>query len=154
MTLDHDVYLLVAILTHGLVGYALVRGLTRHPPAAAVGGAVVPDVDLFLGPLLGVPVAHRGAIHTPAALAVVAVGALLLGVPRRVLVAFGVGFLSHLALDSATSAGVMWLFPASTARVAGGVPVHGLAGTVALWLSSLAILGLGPRLWRPAAGDE
>lgn len=154
MTPNHEIYLLVAILTHGLVGYAVVRGFTRFPPAAAVGGAVVPDVDLFLGPLLGVPVVHRGAIHTPAALAVVVGGALLLGAPRRVLVAFGVGFLTHLVLDSTTSAGVMWLYPASTVDVSLDLPIHGWPATVVLWLSSLALVRFGPRLRRRASRGE
>lgn len=152
MTPSHQLYLLVAVLTHGLVGYAVVRGLTRYPPAAGVVGAVLPDVDLLLGPWLAGPLVHRGAIHTPAALAVVGGGALLLGVSRRRLAAFAVGFLTHLVLDSGTGAGVMWLFPASTARVALDLPVHGLLGTAVLWLASLAIVRFGPRSSRSAVG--
>lgn len=153
MTPSHQLYLLAAVLTHGVVGYAVVRGFTDYPPAAGVVGAVLPDVDLFFGPVLAVPLVHRGAIHTPAALAVVVGGALLLGAPRRVLAAFGVGFLTHLVLDSGTPAGVMWLFPASTVRVAFDLPVHGLAGTVGLWLASLVVVSFGPRLVRSAAND-
>ena len=175
--MNHDVYLLVAFATHAAVGYAAVRGLgpalgrAGLPAAAGVTGALLPDVDLFLGPLLGLPVVHRGAFHTPAALVVAAGGVLLAGsvvetvagsgrrpldavdppgadAARRVAAALGVGFLTHLLVDSFTDAGIMWLYPASTARVALGVPIHGAAGTAALWLASLALVLVGPRLGR------
>lgn len=144
--MNHDVYLLVAFLTHGVVGYGLVRGLTDYPPAAGALGGVLPDVDLYLGPVLGLPVVHRGAIHTPATLAVLVGVAILLGVPRRGRTAFAVGFLSHLAIDTVTSAGIMWLYPASTARASLGLAVHGGAGTVVLWLASLSLVRFGPRI--------
>lgn len=155
--MNHELYLLVAFVTHGLVGYALVRGATDYPPAAGALGGVLPDVDLYLGPALGLPLLHRGAIHTPAALAVLIGVALLFGVPRRVPAAFGVGFLSHLAVDTFTSAGIMWLYPASTTRASFGLPVHGVAGTASLWLASLALVRFGPRIsgriraWRRGA---
>ena len=152
VTPNHQIYLAVAVLTHGLVGYAVVRGLTGYPAVAGALGAVLPDVDLFVGAVLAVPLVHRGAVHTPAALAVVGGGALLLGVSRRRLAAFAVGFLTHLVLDSGTGAGVMWLFPASTARVGLDLPVHGLLGTAVLWLASLAIVRFGPRSSRSAVG--
>lgn len=165
--MNHDLYLLVAFLTHAVVGYAVVAGLTDLPPAAGVVGALLPDLDLYLGPGLGLPIVHRGALHTPAALVVLAGGVYLLGTlvdsfadsrgdaapwrivaPWRIAAAFAIGFLSHLLVDSATDAGIMWLYPASEARVAVGVPIHGAAGTVALWLASLALVVAGPRLRR------
>lgn len=144
--MNHETYLLVAFVTHGLVGYSLVRGTTDYPPAAGVLGGVLPDVDLYLGPVLGLPVVHRGPIHTPAALALLVGVALLLGVPWRVSAAFGVGFLSHVAIDTFTSAGIRWLYPASTARASLDLAVHGAAGTVVLWLASLALVRFGPRI--------
>lgn len=149
--MTHDLYLLVAFLTHGIVGYAVVRGITEYPPAIGAVGAVLPDVDLYLGPVLGLPVVHRGAIHTPAALLVLAALVLLASrfasdAPRRVAAAFALGFLTHLVLDSFTNAGIMWLYPASAARVAFGVPIHGAAGTATLLVASLALVRFGPRL--------
>lgn len=152
--MNHDVYLLLAFLTHGVIGYALVRGLTDFPPLPGALGGVVPDVDLYLGPVLGLPVVHRGAVHTPAALAVLVGVALLLGAPRRVPAAFGVGFLSHLVVDTFTSAGIMWLYPASHARASLDVAVHGATGTVVLWLASLALVRFGPRIKRAGRSDE
>lgn len=179
--MNHDVYLLVAFATHAAVGYAAVRGLGPARgrvgllAAAGVAGALLPDADLYLGPLLGLPVVHRGALHTPAALVVAAVGLSLVGsvavsvvesvagsagrsldasgprrdaAARRVAAALGVGFLTHLLIDSFTDAGIMWLYPASTARVALGIPIHGAAGTAALWLTALALVLVGPRLGR------
>lgn len=148
---DHDLYLLRAFLTHAVVGYGVVRGLTDLPPAVGVVGTLTPDVDLYLGPVLGLPVVHRGVLHTPAALVVLTGGVLLVGVlafgsPRRIAAAFGLGFLSHLLVDSFTSVGVMWLFPASPVRVALDLPIHGAPGTVALWLASLTLVLAGPRL--------
>ena len=159
--MNHDLYLLVAFLTHAVVGYAVVAGLTDLPPAAGVVGALLPDLDLYLGPVLGLPVVHRGALHTPAALVVAAGGLFLVGTllstlagsgdsdaPRRLAVALSAGLLTHLLVDSFTDAGIMWLYPASPARVALGVPIHGTAGTAALWLASLALVVAGPRLRR------
>jgi len=154
VTPNHQLYLAVAVLTHGLVGYAVVRGFTGYPAVAGAVGAVVPDVDLLFGPVLAVPLVHRGAVHTPAALAVVVSVGLFLGASRAGLAAFAVGFLSHLLLDSGTSAGIMWLFPASSARLALDLPVHGLSGTAVLWLASLAVVRFGPRLRGPAADGE
>ena len=149
--MNHDLYLLVAFLTHAIVGYAVVRGLSDLPPAAGVVGALTPDVDLYLGPLLGLPIVHRGAMHTPAAL-VVLVGGAFLGTALagrtdwRVPAAFGVGFLTHLLVDSFTDAGIMWLYPASSASASLGVPIHSGPGTAVLWLASLALVRFGPGL--------
>ena len=165
--MNHHVYLAVAFLTHAAVGYAVVSALTKYPPAVGAAGALLPDVDLFLGPVFGLPVVHRGALHTPLALlgligAVLLADRLLAGPfgtyspvdvdTRGVAVAAGAGFLTHLLIDTSTDAGIMWLYPASTASLSLGVPIHGAAGTAALWLASLALLRVGPRLRRRAAG--
>lgn len=175
--MNHDLYLLVAFATHAVVGYAVVRGLgdawgrADLPPAVGAVGALLPDVDLFLGPVLGLPVVHRGVLHTPAAALAFAGGVWLVGslagslgrssgrsldalgplrvdAPRRVAAAFGVGLFTHLLIDTATNAGIMWLYPASTARASLGVPIHGAAGTAVLWLSALAVVLAGPRIGR------
>ena len=168
-TVNHDVYLAVAFLTHAAIGYAVVSGLTEFPPAAGAVGALVPDLDLYLGPVLGLPVVHRGALHTPLALlglmgAVFLAGRLLAGPPRTgspvdvdargVAVGVGAGFLTHLLIDTSTSAGIMWLYPASTASLSLGVPIHGAAGTAALWLVALSLVRFGPRLRDGVTADR
>lgn len=176
--MNHHLYLVVAFATHALVGYAVVGALTDLPRAAGVAGSLLPDVDLYLGPVLGLPVVHRGVLHTPAAALALGGGLLLgslsfdvvrrrvgafdvpgreggaFGLPRRGLAAFGVGFLTHLVLDSFTSAGVMWAYPASAARVALGLPIHGAVGTAVLWAASLALLRYGPGLGRRVHGGS
>lgn len=151
--MNHDLYLLTAFVTHALVGYTVVRRFPGIPATGGAVGALAPDVDLYLGPVLGLPVVHRGVFHTPAGLVVLVGGVTLAGSlafdrPRRVAAALGIGFLTHLVLDSFTNAGIMWLYPASTARVSLGVPIHSVPWTAVLWLASVAALRAGPRLGR------
>jgi inner membrane protein len=91
------------------------------------GAAVVPDIDLFLLPALGVPdsvtLGHRGATHSlVVALVVALVVSLILGalhLPlRRIVPAAILAVGSHALLDSLTPGpGVVWLWPFSDARM-------------------------------------
>jgi inner membrane protein len=137
---DHRLYLLLAIATHGLVGYALVSAFTRYPPAVGLVGAVAPDVDLLFDPSWQFPLVHRGITHTPA-LAGIVIVALLLGVSVPVAAAFGVGVISHLIVDTFTRSGVAWLYPVIAQPVAFDLSIHGGAGTVLLWSGAIGLIG-------------
>lgn len=138
---DHWLYLLLAITTHGLVGYALVRAVTRYPPVIGALGSVAPDVDLLFDPGWQFPLVHRGITHTPALAGAVLVVLLLAGGSAAVAAAFGVGVLSHLVVDTFTRTGVMWLYPASTQSVAFDLSIHGMTGTVVLVAGALGLFG-------------
>ena len=170
---DHWGYVAVAIATHAALGYALVRTLTACPPSVGAVAGVAPDVDLLfgpvlLGPSLSFPLVHRGVLHTPAFLALVVGGLLLAGrvranasgrdpgaggvgrsgrapVAGSVSLGVGVAYFSHLAIDSLTRSGIMWLYPLSDHSFGLALGVHGVAGTTILWLGSIGLVRWGGR---------
>lgn len=128
----HALYLLVAIATHCVLGYALARAAVGTAGAAGMAGALAPDVDLLTGPQWPAPFVHRGLTHTPL-FAVVLVGAAYLLAGRRAAAAVGLGVTSHLVVDSLTASGIMWLYPLSDHSFGLAAGVHGPAPTLALW---------------------
>lgn len=134
-------WLLAAVGTHLAVGYALGHVLAavdgRVDPRLGLVGAGVPDLDLALS--LGWPLVHRGLLHTP-----LFGGGLLLAAyarwrSRAPVLALGVGFLSHLVIDSLTPKGIMWLFP-HPASYAVPVGAHGrTADALLLGASATAV---------------
>lgn len=57
-------FLAVAFLTHGAVGYALVRAFTDVDPAVGFVLGIVPDADFLFPAAWGVPFVHWGITHT------------------------------------------------------------------------------------------
>ena len=92
-------------------------------------GIIVPDIDnasSFIGrkvrPLswiLQFTVGHRGIFHS--LLFGLITAYLLISLDRSGALGFLIGYFSHLLLDSATPAGIMWLFPVSVRKVRGPV---------------------------------
>lgn len=135
---EHAVYLLVAVTTHCVVGYALARAFTGAA-GAGMAGALAPDVDLLTSPQWPAPFVHRGIAHTPLfATLLIVVAYVLAG--RRAAAATGLGVGSHLVLDSLTPAGIMWIYPVSTRHFGVSVGVHGLTPTLALWALAGALV--------------
>lgn len=153
--MNHLLYLVLAVVTHAVLGYALVRVLTPVSPAVGLLGGVFPDVDLYFGRLWNFPLVHRGLVHTPLFLGTVVVGLLLAGVPEWAVVGVGVAFLSHLAVDSFTHAGIMWLYPVSVQHFSYDVSAHSAVGDAVLWAVSAGMVRWGGRdaLSRLVAGD-
>lgn len=144
----HAVYLLVAIGTHCVVGYALARTVAGAG-GAGIAGALAPDIDLLAGPQWPAPFVHRGITHTPL-FAAVLVGAAYLLAGRRAAAAVGVGIGSHLVVDSLTASGIMWLYPVSDRSLGVATGIHGPVPTLALWLLAGGLLVRARR----AAGSE
>lgn len=137
----HAAYLLFAIVTHGVIGYALARGFTDAAPPIGALGAVAPDLDLYLGQRFVFPFVHRGITHTlPFAAFLVTLTYVLAG--RRAAVAVGLGVLSHLLIDTFTATGIAWFYPLSDQFFGIAAGIHGVTGTVALWGFSIALLVL------------
>ena len=93
----------------------------------AAGGLVwmpllVPGFILIV--LAGIP--HRGFIHSPAfAMALAAAAFHLAGIDGGLVVAFTVGYLSHLLADSLTDHGIPMLWPVSNNRYGAGLMLTG-----------------------------
>lgn len=140
----HAGFLVAALATHALVGYAL--GRVVEAPIAGVVGGLAADLDLLVPPSLGWPLAHRGITHTPAA-AVVTVLAVY-GLTRRldISAAVGLGYASQLLIDLTTAQGIPLAYPLSRAFVAVPLGTHGPIGTALIWVA------VGVALWLSRSG--
>lgn len=126
-------YLLAAFTTHAVVGSVLVAVLLEVRPSVGAVAGLAPDLDFLFPQELGFPFVHRGLTHSPAALVAVLLVGYGLDADEDLLAAVGVGYLSHLVLDSLTPKGVLWLYPLSATGVGGDLGGHSVPVTVALW---------------------
>lgn len=138
MELGRVLFLSGVVVTHALVGYALVRGFTDADPRLGIVFGVFPDADVLF-PAWGWPFVHRGLTHSPAFALAVALGAAALARDRTVGVAVGLAVGAHVAIDALGPEAVPLLFPLR-ATWTPGLPVHGPAGTALLWTASIAVL--------------
>lgn len=143
--MNHSLFLAAAIATHAIVGYALVRFLTPIPPIVGLLGGITPDIDLYFGRIWEFPLVHRGLVHTPFFLLVLLGILLFIGVRKRVIIGFGLAFLSHLVIDSFTNAGILWLYPVTTYHLSRDISIHSFVGNAILWGISLGLIRYGGR---------
>lgn len=137
---DHRLFVLVAVATHAMLGYAL-GALLDRPGWGAFGG-VLPDADLLFPAAWQVPFAHRGVTHSPLFVAVATAGVAAALRSRRAGAAIGVAGFTHVAVDSLTAAGVPLLYPVDPTRYGVALDVHGAPGTVALLAVAAALLAV------------
>lgn len=142
MTVEHLLVLIIAVLTHGIVGYALVRAFTDVNPTLGFILGIAPDLDFFFPVAWEAPFVHRGITHTTLfIIAIVAIVGLWRS-QKRLELASGLAVGSHLVIDSWSPMGVPWLFPFGVG-ISGDLPVHGPTGTLILWTLSAGLL-----VWR------
>lgn len=115
--------LLVSKVTHAVGGY-VASLLTSTDPLVAVAGALLPDLDFYLGTF------HRRLLHN--------VWFVFLAWYAGS-VALAVGVASHLVLDSLTPRGVNWFWPLPFPRIRGPVSTgsfldYGLAIALAVFV--------------------
>ncbi len=147
---------------HLAVGLALYHGLTQMygytPPPAAYGvvafASLLPDIDhpksqvgrmfpTLSGVIAGV-FGHRGFTHSAVALVLCVVAAYMWGgVTGGLLVAFGVGYVSHVLADFCTKTGVPLFWPwRENIRLpvlnftTGGAVEHLITLALTAWLAS------------------
>ncbi|WP_336364760.1 metal-dependent hydrolase [Halalkalicoccus salilacus] len=142
MAVERVLFLTIAVLTHGIVGYALVRAFTDVNPTVGFLLGILPDVDFLFPAAWGAPFIHRGITHTALFLIAIVTVASLWRSRKRLELASGLAVGSHLAIDSWSPMGVSWLFPLGIG-VSGDLPVHGPTGTLVLWTLSIGLL-----VWR------
>lgn len=126
-------YLLAAFTTHAVIGSVLVAVLLDVRPSVGAIAGLAADADFLFPQEWGFPFVHRGLTHSPAALVAVLLVGWALDADEDLLAAVGVGYLSHLVLDSLTPKGVLWLYPLSTTGVGSDLGGHSLPVTLALW---------------------
>lgn len=139
MTIERAVFLVGALTTHALVGYALVSRFTPVDPRVGALAGLFPDVDLLVPPAVGEPFVHRGVTHTPLFLVAAALAVYAARRDRPLALAVGVALGSHLLVDSLSPQGIDWLFPLSGTWTPGW-PIHGPVATALLWAGSLWLL--------------
>lgn len=107
------------------VGFAIHVPANKLAPMTAVGGifSLLPDLDMpnskasryGINRLVAYPLnklfGHRGFIHSPLLCIVITVLLYLCHCPVWLWAGFGLGFLSHLVLDSLNPSGIPWLWP-------------------------------------------
>lgn len=147
MELARVAFLSGAVLTHAVVGYALVRALTPVDPRVGIVFGVAPDADFLFPATLEWPFVHRGLTHTPLFAVGIVLGAVAVSGDRRVGAAVSLALGSHILLDSLSPAGIDWLFPLRTSW-SPGLPIHDVAATALLWTAALGLLA-----WRTDAFD-
>jgi inner membrane protein len=125
--------------THAVIGYTLGALLFDRPVAGTVG-ALVADADFLFPATLAWPVVHRGLAHS-LPVAGLAVGCAL-AVDRRVGAAFGVGYASHLLVDTTSATGVPWLFALTETRFSLDLLTtgHSPVPTAVFWVGCLGVL--------------
>ncbi len=132
-------FLIGAIATHAVVGYALGAVLANRPYAGAVGG-IVPDIDFLFPVAFEWPLVHRGLTHT---LLVATIATALIAFRHRAAgMVFGAGYVSHLLIDSTTPKGVPFLYPGLSDSFFFALPLdgHSTIVTVLLWSGALTLL--------------
>lgn len=142
MDIDRVIFLTIAVLTHGIVGYTLVQAFTDVNPTVGFVLGIVPDADFLFPAMWGAPFIHRGITHTALFLIAVVAVAGLWGSSKQLKLASGLAVGSHLVIDSLSPMGVSWLFPLGIS-VSGDLPVHGPTATLVLWVLSAGLL-----VWR------
>lgn len=147
--------------THFVGGLALTGvacvGLHATPqavlPMMVVSGfsALLPDLDMpnskasryGVNRLVAYPLnklfGHRGFIHSPLLCAAITLLLYLLHCPMWLWVGFGLGFLSHLVLDTLNPSGIPWLWPCKKRFHVLGIktntwPEYGLLAAMAVML--------------------
>lgn len=142
MDISRVIFLTIAVLTHGIVGYALVRAFTDVNPTVGFVLGILPDADFLFPAVWGAPFIHRGITHTALFLIAIVTVAGLWGSSKQLKLASGLAVGSHLAIDSLSPMGVSWLFPLGIG-VSGDLSVHGPIATLVLWALSVGLL-----VWR------
>ena len=142
MDIGRVIFLTIAVFTHGIVGYALIRAFTDVNPIVGFVLGILPDADFLFPAVWGAPFIHRGITHTALFLIVIVAVAGLWGSSKQLKLASGLAVGSHLAIDSLSPMGVSWLFPLGI-HVSRDLSVHGLPRTLVLWTLSAGLL-----VWR------
>lgn len=119
-----------------LLGLVIVKNISLPASQAAFIGAIIlgslfPDIDSatsLIGSklkLVSLFFKHRGAIHSLPVLAVCTMVFFLLSNNAYYSIAFLLGYLFHLLIDSLTPKGVAWLWP-SKKRIRGALRTTGI----------------------------
>ncbi len=124
--------------THVLFALSLACVL-RFPRVAAAVGGIIPDMDMVLSS--DFPFSHRGLVHTPVFIAASIALLYLLTRNSGLSLGFGVGFLSHLFLDTMNPTGIAWFWPASGSMLSLGlVYYNNIIANIGILILSLSTI--------------
>ena len=138
--------------THLLLGFASGAALRLHLIAATIA-SVIADADvIFYITGTGFPLIHRGVFHTPIVLSIILIGIFLATKRKDITMAFGVGFLGHLFLDTLNPTGIMWLYPLPTFFSLNLVSYSDITANGVIMLASACLIATR-REWLRKAGQ-
>jgi inner membrane protein len=133
--------------THLILSLALGFGL-RLPIKTAVIAGVIADADvIFYLAGTGFPFIHRGLFHTPIVMAIILIGLYLATRRKDITMAFGIGFLGHLFLDTLNPTGIMWLYPLPAFLSLNLASYSDPLANAAVLLLSFALVAVARREW-------
>lgn len=95
-------------ITHLLFAFTLIW-IGNFPLVLGMIASILPDLDASFHFMF--PFVHRGIMHTPLFLIAGLLVIYSLTGSKRSCFTFGLGYTSHLILDTMTYSGIMWLFP-------------------------------------------
>jgi inner membrane protein len=107
----------IHLITAVIISYILYKGFGLFEPAYylfTLLGAILPDLDIrdsIIGRFnpFAIFMTHRGITHTLLAAVLVSLFFSVGGYQAGI--CMGIGYLSHLWLDSATKSGIRWMYP-------------------------------------------
>lgn len=95
-------------ITHLLFAFTLLW-ISNFPLVLGLIASILPDLDASFHFMF--PFVHRGIMHTPLFMIAGILVIYALSGSKKSSFAFGLGYSSHLVLDTFTYSGIMWLFP-------------------------------------------
>lgn len=139
MDLEWAVFLLIALATHGAIGYALVTAFTASDPRLGAILAIAPDVDYVFPAEWGTFFIHRGITHTPLFAFVVIASAYVIRRRRSDVAVTALALGSHLVIDAFSPMGLPLLI-SSGGLPSPGLETHGPVATILFWTLIVILL--------------
>jgi len=124
-------------ITHLLFAFALLW-IGNFPLILGMVASILPDLDASFHFMF--PFVHRGIMHTPLFLLAGIIAIYALTGDRKSCFSFGLGYSSHLILDTFTYSGIMWFFPLEKSFSLELVAANNFYGNLGIALVSVMIV--------------
>lgn len=124
-------------ITHLLFAFALIW-ISNFPLILGMIASILPDLDASFHFMF--PFVHRGFLHTPLFMLAGMVVIYALSGSKKSCFSFGLGYSSHLVLDTFTYSGIMWLFPLKKSFSLQLLTANSFAGNLSISVFSIIVI--------------